>query len=424
MEKSFFFDAVVTGGVPDRSYSAEDIAMREAWLISDGVVGGEALTVNGTSGSGVYVYPGAAVIAGYTYVNTSILYLQIDEGHASYDRIDSVALKLDRTGRYISAVVVKGTPARAPAAPILNGTGGTTYLRLADVYIPAGSEPTVETDDITDRRVLAGYASGKDDLMLLLREYLGDISAVNAAELRNIRNAVATVKHDAGENAVLCGDGIYRQIPTLTRTVAAVYTEPGEYIFEWGRYPSENGLYDIEVQGAGGGGGSHNGTDARGGGGGAGAFLTACGVAFSRDEVNVTVGNGGRGVPGGSGEDGGASSVEGFVAKGGLGGGGGAFANGGLGGVGMFMGENGHDGAVPAGALTSECGRGGRSYYGDGAAPPETDGAASGTSAEVPGAGGSGGACDTGTFSKAGGCGGDGKVVIYRYIYPDEEGAA
>ena len=423
MEKSFFFDAVVTDGVPDRSYSAEDIAMREAWLISDGVVGGSSLTVDGTSDSGVYVYPGAAVIAGYTYVNTSPLFVRIGAAHASYDRIDTVALKLDRTGRFIEATVLTGTPAKSPAAPVISNSGGITYLPLADVYIPAGSAPTVEYEDITDRRVLAGYASGKEDLRLMLREYLGEIAPVTGMELSRMRAAAKTVKQDAGANTVLCGDGVYRNAPVMVRAVAECYTVPGEYTFEWEKYPSENGLYDIEVQGGGGGGGSHNGREARGGGGGAGAFLSACGITFSRDSVPVKVGGGGRGVPGGSGEDGGDSSVGGFIAKGGRGGGGGVFANGGFGGAGMFSGGDGTDGASAGGIITPVSGSGGDSYYGDGAVSPAGEGAVSGVSADACGAGGSGGTCDAGTFSKAGGSGGHGKVIIYRYIYEDKEAA-
>ncbi|MBR4881525.1 MAG: hypothetical protein IKU19_06295 [Clostridia bacterium] len=255
MEKSFFFDAVVVGGVPDRSYSAEDIAMREAWLISDGVVGGDSLTVDGSSDSGVYLYPGSAVIAGYTYVNTSPMFIRMSAAHESYDRIDTIALKLDRTGRYIEATVLKGTPASSPTAPTISNSGGITYLPLADVYIPAGSIPTIEADDITDRRILAGYVSGKEDLRLMLREYLGEIAPVSRAELSRIREAADTVKLDAGGDTVLCGDGVYRKAPMLSRVVAESYTVPGEYTFEWEKYPSENGLYDIEVQGAGGSGG-------------------------------------------------------------------------------------------------------------------------------------------------------------------------
>ena len=47
MEKSFFFNSVTVSGVPDRSYTAEDIAERTACLISDGVMSGDSLKVTG-----------------------------------------------------------------------------------------------------------------------------------------------------------------------------------------------------------------------------------------------------------------------------------------------------------------------------------------------------------------------------------------
>ena len=69
MEKSFFFNSVTVSGVPDRSYTAEDIAERTACLISDGVMSGDSLKVTGCPAAGVYVAPGAACISGYTYIN-------------------------------------------------------------------------------------------------------------------------------------------------------------------------------------------------------------------------------------------------------------------------------------------------------------------------------------------------------------------
>lgn len=421
MEKSFFFNAVVTGGVPDRSYSAEDLALRESCLISDGVIGGESLHVASGAGTGVYLSSGTAIISGYTYINTSILYLPIGTPNSKYDRIDTVAVKLDLSARRMEAVVMQGTAGKNPVANTLAGSDTVKYLPIADILVRGGSVLAVEEEDITDRRILAGYASSKEDLMLLLREYIGEIAPVTAGEMTNIRQSASVVRTNAGANTVLCGDGEYRQNPAALRVVAAVYTDPGDYVFDTAVCPSVGEVYDIEVQGAGGGGGSYNGAGSRGGGGGGGAFITASKVSFPRGTAKIRVGLGGVGVPGGSGSDGGFSAVDGFVANGGKGGLGGALATGGKGGAGLYSGGAGADGdSADNGTLYTTCGMGGSSYYGDGAPSKSGIGSVSGIDAEYPGAGGSGGTAESGTFSEAGGSGGNGMVTVYRYAYPGE----
>lgn len=423
MEKSFFFDAVVTDGVPDRSYSAEDIAEREACIISDGVIGGASLTVNGVSASGVYIEKGAASVAGYTYLNDERLFIPIDTGDGTYDRIDSVALKLDLNGRSITATVVKGKPSAYPKAPALESSNTVKHLLLADVLVRVNSN-TIENSSVTDRRVLAGYASAKEDMKKLLGEYIGELDPVTAYEVSELRRVIDTVSNKKGRDTVLCGDGVYRGMPRLRREVAAEYTVPGEYAFVPAEHQSEDDVYDIEVQGAGGAGGSHGGVGIRGGGGGGGAFVSVSGVRLHRDACKVTVGAGGIGTLGGSGGDGGYSAFDGFTADGGAGGGGGVSAVGGAGGIGMFCGERGADGKPDGnGILYTHSGRGGYSYFGDGAEAPLGDGAVQGIDAEITGAGGSGGTSAAGAYDKSGGKGGDGRVTVYRYVVRQREGA-
>ena len=45
MERSFPFNAVVTDGVPDRVYTAEDFAAERAAFVSDGVLSGAGAAV-------------------------------------------------------------------------------------------------------------------------------------------------------------------------------------------------------------------------------------------------------------------------------------------------------------------------------------------------------------------------------------------
>lgn len=416
MEKSFFFNSETVSGVPDRSYTAEDIAERTAYLISDGVMSGESLRVTGGIVSGVIVGPGAASISGYTYINTASKAISITPPAGEYRRVDLIALKLDLTLRKIYLTLYPGEPADSPAAPIPAKAANATVLPIAEVLVEPGMT-SIPSDNITDRRTLGGLQSEKSNLRLLLREYLGEIDPFDATEMSRIRHASNIVSSNAGGSCVLCGDGTYKAPSLVRRVVAKSYTTPGEFEFSPSDYQSEGDMYDIEIQGAGGGGGSHNGTDYRGGGGGAGAYLAVSHTTLGCDKYSVTVGAGGSGVPGGSGTDGGASAFDGFSAAGGCGGAGGVKCSGGAGGAGgMCNGGDGADGAPsPSGEFYTTTGAGGRSHFGYGAPSVAGGDPADGIDAENAGSGGSGAISAVGTFGKVGGRGGDGAVTVYRY---------
>lgn len=425
MEKSFFFNSETVSGVPDRTYTAEDIAEREACLISDGVMSGDALMVTGALTTGVNVASGAAMISGYTYVNTETKLITVTPPVGTYSRVDLICLKLDMSLRQIYLTSYSGTPAAEPTAPVIENTETVKILPLAEVTVAPGAT-SIASSDISDRRELGGLQSEKANLRLMLREYLGEIDPLNKLEISRLRYVSGIVSGNAGSERVLCGDGTYRKPATLRRVTAKEYTENGEYSFSCAEYPSVGNMYDIEVQGAGGGGGSHNGTDCRGGGGGGGAYLCVSGTVLRDDTHKIIVGKGGVGVPGGSGSDGGESRFDGFVAAGGTGGGGGSAASGGAGGTGtMCIGGNGAAGIPSAtGEFYESSGAGGCSHFGDGANGVSGVGATDGIAAVNPGAGGSGASSEIGTFGKIGGAGCDGAVIVYRYVsepFDDEE---
>lgn len=417
MEKSFFFNSKMVDGKADRVYSAEDIAEREACLISDGVLHGDSLRVEAYSSSFVTVGRGAASVRGYTYLNTGDVVLELDEGDAEYDRIDTVVLRLNLAARTIRAAVVKGTPASSPVGAMPEDSTSVKELPLAEVIVEAGSVPVIEPHHVKDKRPLAGIGQTKEDMTMILREYLGEIDPVNKTEIASLRRIIGMVDDGKGGDAVLCGDGKYRRLPPVSRELCAEWIIAGEDAFSLADCPSEEDMYDIEIQGGGGGGGSYNGTAKRGGGGGGGAFVEIKGARILKDTVKVCVGHGGKGGVGKDGEDGGASYFDGYYAEGGKGGSGGISAEGGAGGVAAYRGGDGGSGEPMDGTeLYSACGKGGDSRYGVGAAAPYGRIAADGNNAENIGAGGSGASCTAGAFDKKGGNGADGVIRLYRYV--------
>jgi len=276
--------------------------------------------------------------------------------------------------------------------------------------VEKNSFPVVESRHIKDKRTLASYATLGDDIKQEIRNYVGEMDPITAEEAADMRRVIATVTDKLGDQTVLCGDGCYREAPFTARIVAESFAIPGTYTFSSQRYPSAEDTYDIEIQGAGGGGGSHDGASIRGGGGGAGAYTLIRGVTLTNKSVTVTVGRGGEGGLGTDGKDGGASTFGGFIAEGGNGGSGGPSCKGGKGAAGFWQGCDGSDGDADT------HGRGGDSWYGSGAEAVVGNEAANGNDAAAAGAGGSGASSEGGAYDKKGGCGGDGRVVVYRYI--------
>ena len=254
MEKSFPFNAVTVDGVPDRVYAAEDFAAERAAYVSNGITSEEALAVTPGSGGGltVDIAPGIAVIDGYTYRNTAALTLTVAAADAALPRIDLAVLRLDLDARGMQCALKTGTPANVPVAPTLTVSDTVHEIPLAEIAV-AAAETVIESAHITDRRIKADYILNKLDIEetlaryeTALEKYFGEADAAALAE------AAAVIQTDAGADMVLCGDGTYRSaiLDGDKKTELVRFTVSG--VFSAADYPTQNGLYDIVLQGGGG----------------------------------------------------------------------------------------------------------------------------------------------------------------------------
>ena len=254
MEKSFPFNAVITDGVPDRVYSAEDFAAERAAFVSNGVTAEGALLVlpSVSGGLSADVQAGCAVINGYTYFNTVPLTLTAEAAHATLARLDLVVLRLDLDAREIRCCLKTGTPGEVPVLPQVTDTERVTELPLAQLRISAAKQ-VLEAEDITDLRVRADYILNRVDVEALLARYEEALRThFNTEDAAELVRSAKTVKTDAGEGTVLCGDGVYRpanldggRYEELVR-----FTADGE--FSPAQYPTRDGRYDIVIQVGGG----------------------------------------------------------------------------------------------------------------------------------------------------------------------------
>ncbi len=144
MEKYSFFNDVDG----DRVYYAEDFARHLAKYFTNGIFNNSCQVLGNADDMAVNVSVGSANINGYRYDNDAIKTLSIENADGVLNRIDNIVIRLDLTNRVITAQVIKGTFANNPVAPNLVRTSTTYDLRIAKVFIPAGT--TEITQDLIE----------------------------------------------------------------------------------------------------------------------------------------------------------------------------------------------------------------------------------------------------------------------------------
>lgn len=181
---SFPFDSKITGyddsGYPqyDRAVNSSVLANMLNSLATTGVLLNDtnAFSVSAGDNMLVKVHAGSAIIKGITCVEDTERTLSLQAADATYDRIDTVVLRLNTSVdvRAIDLYVVKGTASASPVAPVLTRSGSIYELGLANVYIPA-NVVTITNERITDTRgdsLRCGYS--------ISAGYAGLLSQINA----------------------------------------------------------------------------------------------------------------------------------------------------------------------------------------------------------------------------------------------------
>lgn len=165
-EQSGFFDAHLVNGAYDRVYLADSFAKYFASFIGNGIFGGKSdelmVRQKSTASMSVNVLSGQAWINGYWYENNSELSLAIDVADGVYNRIDLIVLRWDGVNRNIRLYVKKGTLAVNPSAPALQRNADYYELKLAEIYVKAGSTNVTQAN-ITDMRLnsdVCGFVVG------------------------------------------------------------------------------------------------------------------------------------------------------------------------------------------------------------------------------------------------------------------------
>lgn len=171
--KSGFFNSESPGGIPDRAYSAEDLASIFNLLYSTGIIAAylqELRVIQSTTADmNVRVYPGAMMAHGYWLINSAMFTVAINAADSTLNRKDAIVAQFDiATSRIANIIYRAGAPASTPVEPALVNTSSVFELCLAYITVNAGVA-AVTTAMIYDTRTditLCGYARAIADAFL------------------------------------------------------------------------------------------------------------------------------------------------------------------------------------------------------------------------------------------------------------------
>jgi hypothetical protein len=153
MQKSGFFNALLTNGEYDRTYNANDYCDNLAVVISNGVLrsGNDDLKVT-ANGMVVTVGVGRAWINGHYYLNDTPHTFAAIPAPIGGTRYDRVFLRLDKNlaVRSVSLVYQQGTAADNPQKPAPVREGNIYDIVLADIYVGTNATSVSVTDTRAD----------------------------------------------------------------------------------------------------------------------------------------------------------------------------------------------------------------------------------------------------------------------------------
>ncbi len=161
---SYFFNAVLSGGVYDRLYNAEDMTSYLDLLVGNGVFPNPStqLQVRASTGMDVIVGAGSGWINGHKMVNTADYTLTVDNSDVLLNRIDAVIFYVDHDTRSMGIEIKTGAVAQNPVPPALVRTDDRFELCLAQISVPK-QVTDITAAMITDTRGnsnLCGYVQG------------------------------------------------------------------------------------------------------------------------------------------------------------------------------------------------------------------------------------------------------------------------
>lgn len=160
----YFFNAVQSEGVYDRTYDAEDFSSYLEQLVGNGVFPNPSTSLQVRSGSGmeIIVDAGQGWIDGHKIINTADLPLTVTNSDVLLNRIDLVIFYADYVNRLMGIEILEGTPAAQPTAPQITRNANRYEMCLAQITINKQTSEITQAM-ITDTRAdstVCGWVTG------------------------------------------------------------------------------------------------------------------------------------------------------------------------------------------------------------------------------------------------------------------------
>ena len=166
MQKSGFFNALLTNGEYDRKYNANDYCENLAVVINNGVLRSQNDDLKVTAdGMVVTVGVGRAWIDGHYYLNDTPYSFAAVTAPAGGTRYDRVFLRLNKNlaARSISLVYEQGTAGNSPTKPAPVRDDNIYDLVLADIYVGTNATSLSVKDTRSDAQLCGWVYSTSGD---------------------------------------------------------------------------------------------------------------------------------------------------------------------------------------------------------------------------------------------------------------------
>jgi hypothetical protein len=252
---SGFFDAVLSGGVPDRKYGADEFGAIFDGIISDGIFknypAGVAYPFKVTPPTdsslqvlAIQVAPGRAWLDKTWTLNTASYTVQLADRNVNQSRTDGIFIKVDKNNRMNDIVAVN-----MANPPIDDDNVKYHLIALVQVKPGVNTDPITE-DDITNK---IGEADGTPYVQSLIT----DMNATTKTIIENLETQFDSYKEAYGEEFITWFESIKDQIGGITpdQIVEVAEMVAGAYSSDYlsGVYPyvEGTGLYlssDKEIQ--------------------------------------------------------------------------------------------------------------------------------------------------------------------------------
>ncbi len=215
--------------VYDRAITSAPLRKLYKKLFSDGVMPNPSNNMQVSAGSGmnVIVSPGFAMCNGCLKLEEAQRTLAVQASSATYDRIDTVVLRLNDNDseRICDFYILEGTPATSPVRPTLTRTESIWELGLADLFI-AKNSTVISNQRITDTRYeteRCGVVSSvsKFDTDFIYQQVQADLAGFKSEEQADFIAWFEEIKGQLSEDAA---GNLQNQIGSLPSLATEIKT--------------------------------------------------------------------------------------------------------------------------------------------------------------------------------------------------------